>query len=159
MPTGIVSLDDPSRPHPPRHPPRALGVLRLEPRQLDAGVRAVNERLLADIHPHVRDATSWLGREQENVSGLQSFDERRDFGSGARLVSAHARQANAVLAVGPLHQSGAIESIRGGTAPDIGRAERSQCRVYDGGGVPADRSRHLERWPLWPARTWPASIH
>src|SRR2546425_8182267 len=129
MPTGIVSLDDPSRPHPPRHPPGALGVLRLEPRQLDAGVRAVNERLLADIHPHVRDAAARLGREQEDVSGSQSFDDWRDFGSGARLVSTHARQADAVLAVGPLHQSGAIESIVGGTAPDVGRTERIQRRV------------------------------
>src|SRR4029077_4553449 len=124
---------------------------RREPPRLDAGVRALNERLLADIHPHVRDATTWLGRKQENVSGLQSFDERRDFGSGARLVSTHARQANAVLAVGPLHHSGAIESVRGGTAPDIGRTERVQRVAHDVGRVPGDRSRPLERWPLWPA--------
>src|SRR5690348_4082330 len=80
-------LNNPSRPHPPRHPPGALRVTGLEARQLDAGTRAMNERLIADVHPDVRHATTRLRGEQQNVPGPQRLDDRGDLRSGARLIA------------------------------------------------------------------------
>src|SRR5205823_8766617 len=58
-----------------------------------------------------------------------------------RLIAAHARQPNAVLAVGVLNQPRAIESVVGGAAPDIGRAEGLDGGLDHIGGIAADRRR------------------
>src|SRR5205823_11768333 len=56
-----------------------------------------------------------------------------------RLIAAHARQPNAVLAVGVLNQPRAIESVVGGAAPDVGRAEGLDGGLDHIGGIAADR--------------------
>src|SRR2546427_12649627 len=114
-----LSFNHPPRSNPPRHPPRTFGILRFEARQLHTGVRAVNERLFADIHPHMRDAATGLGREQQDVSGPQRIERGSHFAPGARLITTHAREADTGLAIGPLHEARAIKAVLRGPAPHV----------------------------------------
>ena len=122
----------------------------------------MNELLLTDVHPHMGDATTRLRREEENVSGSQGLNDGHDFCSGARLVATHAGQSNAVLAVRPLHQPGAIESVRCGATPHVRRAERIERCLHNVGGITSDDAgRHEEerRRRLVAPSTRPAAIH
>src|SRR5207253_5640123 len=79
------------------------------------------------------------GRQEEDVARAECIDHRRDLGARVRLIAAHARQPNAVLAVGVLNQPRAIESVVGGAAPDVGRAEGLDGGLDHIGGIAADR--------------------
>src|SRR6267378_2211154 len=68
------SLHDSPRADPARYPPGALRVLRLQARQLHARIRAVDECLFTDVHPHVGDAPTGLGREQQDITGPQRVE-------------------------------------------------------------------------------------
>src|SRR3989454_1273020 len=116
----------PSRPHPTIQPVRAFRILRIQARQLHAPVRTVDELELAHVHPHVGHTGAGPGRQEEDITRTESVDYRRDLGPPVRLIAAHARQPNAVLAVGVLNQPRAIESV-------VGRA----AQMY---GVPSDSS-------------------
>src|SRR2546427_2133213 len=118
---GNASWYHPSRPDPSLQPVRALRILWIKARQLHAPVRAVDELELTHVHPHVGHARSGTGGEQEDISRAEGVDEGRDLGSRARLIAAHARQPNAVLAVCVLNQSRAVESVVGRPAPDVRR--------------------------------------
>src|SRR5205814_7883958 len=56
-----------------------------------------------------------------------------------RLIAAHARQPNAMLAVRVLNQSRAVEPVVGRPAPDVGRAEGLDGGLDHIGGIAADR--------------------
>src|SRR4051812_43586956 len=80
-------LNNSPRPHPPRRPPGAVGILSLEARQFDARVRTMNEGLLTDVHPDVRNSPARLCREQKNITRLERLERRSHESSGARLVA------------------------------------------------------------------------
>src|SRR5216110_3956910 len=108
----------------------------------------MDEFELPDIHPDVRDAGSGTRGEQQHVAGTERVHDRGDLGTGTGLIAAHARQANAVLTVGVLNQSRAIEPVVRRPAPDVWRAEG-----FDGGldhvpRVAAERRGRRRRWEL-----------
>src|SRR5207249_11476811 len=60
-------------------------------------------------------------------------------GASVRLIAAHARQANAVLAVGVLNQPRAVESVVGSAAPNVRRTQRFERRLHHFARVAGDR--------------------
>src|ERR1043166_4346869 len=136
------------RPHPPIQPVPPLRVLGIEARQLHAAVRAVDELELPDVHPHVRHAASGTRREQQHVPGTESVHDRGHFGARAGLIPAHPRQPDAVLPVGVLNQSRAIEPVVRRPAPDVGRPQRLNRRLHHVHGIAAERGRGRRRREL-----------
>src|SRR2546425_674842 len=152
----------PPRPHPAIQPIRALRILRIQARQLHAPVRAVDELELAHVHPNVGHARPGTGRQKQDVTGAECVDHRRDLGARVRLIAAHARQANAVLAVGVLNQPRAVESVVGRAAPDVRRSQRFERRLHHFARVTGDRHgrqgrRQVRRGavPTPPSSPWP----
>src|SRR6267378_3192401 len=156
------SLHDSPRADPARYPPGALRVLRLQARQLHARIRAVDECLFTDVHPHVGDAPTGLGREQQDITGPQRVEHGSHFAAGARLIATHPREADAVLAVGPLDEARAIKPVFRGPAPDVRNPERVERGLHDAGGIADDHEWWLggreRRW-LPTLRSWPAAVH
>src|SRR5689334_25302130 len=114
-----ASRNNPPRPDPSIQPVRPLRILGVEARKLYATARAVDEFELAYVHADVRDSRASTRGEEQDISGPQRINDRRDLATCARLIPTHARQANAVPAVRVLNQSGAIETVVGGAAPDV----------------------------------------
>src|SRR5207249_2569582 len=77
----------------------------------------------------------------QDVARPQRLHHRRDFRAGTRLVAAHARQADPVLAVRILDKPRAVEAVVGGSSPNVWRAERLEGGLHDVDGVPRDRYR------------------
>src|SRR5882724_1752695 len=146
--TGNASRYYPPRPDPPIEPIRALRILWVQARQLHAPVRAVDELELANVHPHVSHARSGASGQQQDITRTQGVDYRRDLGPRARLIAAHARQPNAVLAVGVLNQSRAIESVVSRAAPNVGRSQRFERRLHHVARVAGDRYGRQRRWQV-----------
>src|SRR2546423_12831438 len=86
-----TSLNDSPGAYPALNPPNAIRVLHLEPGKLHAATRAVNEDLIADVHADVRDTTTRLRREEQQITGSQRVDHRCDLRPRARLITADAR--------------------------------------------------------------------
>src|SRR5436190_24164032 len=91
VPTCNVSLHYSPRPDPALNPPNAVRVLPLEPGKLHAATRAMNEDLIADVHADVRDTTTRLRREEQQITRSQGVDDRCDLRPRARLITADAR--------------------------------------------------------------------
>src|SRR5438552_1792309 len=142
------SRDYPPRPHPPIQPIRPLRILLIEARQLHAAVRAVDELEIPDVHPDVRHAGSGTRREQQHVPGAERIHDRGDFGAGAGLIPAHPRQPDAVLPVGVLNQSRAIEPVVRRPAPDVRRPQGLDRSLHHVDGIAADRGRGQGRREL-----------
>ena len=86
----------------------------------------------------MRHTAARVGGKEQNVAGLERIDDGGHFGPGLRLLTAPARQPDAVLTVGELNEARAVEAVRGRAAPLVGRAERVQRGTHDVPGAPDD---------------------
>src|SRR5882762_11135131 len=79
------------------------------------------------------------------MTGPERVEHRSHFAAGARLIATHPREADGMLAVGPLDESRAIKPVFRGPAPDVRSPERVERGLHDIGGVAGDRAWRLGR--------------
>lgn len=101
-----------------------------------AGLGAVHEVVLPDVDAGVVAGTG--NPEDYDVSGAQTVAGNALTGIG--LIAADAGNADAVAGAGPVHETGAVESLGGrGSAENIRTAELTFCRGGDGCSAAAGR--------------------
>src|SRR3989454_12427028 len=83
------------RSHPAIQPVRPLWVTDVEPGELHAPRRAVDELPFSHVQPDMRHARTRPGGEEQDVAGSERVHHGRDLRPGARLVGGRDRGGRA----------------------------------------------------------------
>ena len=106
------------------------GVIPGQETQPHTGRRAVDEALLADVESDMRDWSTGLSRERQDVTGLKLSDFPGYQLPRLGLVNTSPWQWDPGLLVCVLDETGAIESIFRAPTPDIWSAHDTHGRRH-----------------------------
>ena len=116
--------------HPATLPPLAVGIGRYQAGELYSAGGTVDELSLANVQPDVCNPVPF-DRKAQDIARMEASQLERHRSAEGRLLVADPWEDNAMLPVGVLDESGAVEAVRVVATPRIGRSHHVQSRYHD----------------------------